>query len=103
MKYGNVYRILIIVALAAIVLSLSMRFFRRNPEENKSSIAAQTETAIESEDALTAETEKSQETMAAYPDEVEAEGGIRSQKCILRGKKRSMQHVILQIQKAQLM
>ena len=48
MKYGNVYRILIIVALAAIVLSLSMRFFRRNTEENKSSIAAQTETAIKS-------------------------------------------------------
>ena len=75
MKYGNVYRILIIIALAAIVLSLSMRFFRRNPEENKNSIAAQTETAIESEGALTEETEKSQETMATYPDEVEAEGG----------------------------
>lgn len=75
MKYGNVYRILIIGALAAMVLSLSMRFFRKNPEENKSSIAAQTETAIESEDALTEETEKSQETMAIYPDEVEAEGG----------------------------
>lgn len=103
MKYGNVYRILIIGALAAMVLSLSMRFFRKNPEENKSSIAAQTETAIESEDALTEETEKVKKLWPYIPMKLRQKGGIRSQKCIRRGKKRSMQHVILQIQKAQLM
>ena len=102
MKYGNIYKVLIMAVLAAIILSLSMRLFK-NPEESKEPIV-QPETAAElTEEDITAETERNQTTMATFPDEVEAEGGIRSQKCIRRGKKRSMQHVILQIQKAQLM
>ena len=98
MKYGNIYKVLIMAVLAAIILSLSMRLFK-NPEESKEPIV-QPETAAElTEEDITAETERNQTTMATYPDE----GGIRSQKYIRRGRKRTIQHVTLQIQKTQLM
>lgn len=74
MKYGNIYKVLIMAVLAAIILSLSMRLFK-NPEESKEPIV-QPETAAElTEEDITAETERNQTTMATYPDEVEAEGG----------------------------
>ena len=72
MKYGNIYKVLIMAVLAAIILSLSMRLFK-NPEESKEPIV-QPETAAElTEEDITAETERNQTTMATYPDEVEAE------------------------------
>ena len=74
MKYGNIYKVLIMAVLAAIILSLSMRLFK-NPKESKKPIV-QPETAAElTEEDITAETERNQTTMATYPDEVEAEGG----------------------------
>lgn len=74
MKYGNIYKVLIMAVLAAIILSLSMRLFK-NPEESKEPIV-QPETAAElTEEDITAETERNQTTMATYPDEAEAEGG----------------------------
>ena len=45
MKYGNIYKVLIMAVLAAIILSLSMRLFK-NPEESKEPIV-QPETAAE--------------------------------------------------------
>ncbi len=49
-----------------------------------------------SEGALTEETEKSQELWPHIPTGLSRKGGIRSQNVFRRGKKRSMQHVILQ-------
>ena len=65
MKYGNIYKVLIMAVLAAIILSLSMRLFK-NPEESKEPIV-QPETAAElTEEDITAETERNQTTMATY-------------------------------------
>ena len=68
MKYGNIYKVLIMAVLAAIILSLSMRLFK-NPKESKKPIV-QPETAAElTEEDITAETERNQTTMATYPDD----------------------------------
>ena len=45
MKYGNIYKVLIMAVLAAIILSLSIRLFK-NPKESKEPIV-QPETAAE--------------------------------------------------------
>ena len=86
MKYGNIYKVLI-MAVLAVLLSLSMRLLKIPKRVRSRLCSPETATELTEED-ITAETERNQTTMATYPDEVEAKKGNTQPKYIRRGRKR---------------